>query len=69
MQSQVLGGQQRLRRVNKNRNERENMYKNKPKWSHKEMQHIAKIHKRHQHNTDNGGQAMGEEMRHVQMSR
>jgi len=24
---------------------------------------------RHQHNTDDGGQAMGEEMRHVQMSR
>jgi len=37
MQSQVLGGQQRLRRVNKYRNERENMYTNKPKWSHKEM--------------------------------
>ena len=26
-------------------------------------------HNRHQHNTDDGGQAMGEEMRHVQMSR
>jgi len=25
--------------------------------------------KKHQHNTDDGGQAMGEEMRHVQMSR
>jgi len=24
---------------------------------------------RYQHNTDDGGQAMGEEMRHVQMSR
>jgi len=24
---------------------------------------------RHQHNTNDGGQAMGEEMRHVQMSR
>jgi len=24
---------------------------------------------RHQRNTDDGGQAMGEEMRHVQMSR
>jgi len=24
---------------------------------------------RHQHNTDDGGQAMDEEMRHVQMSR
>ena len=24
---------------------------------------------RHQHNTDDGGQAMGEEIRHVQMSR
>jgi len=24
---------------------------------------------RHQHNTDDGGQEMGEEMRHVQMSR
>ena len=28
-----------------------------------------KKHNRHQHNTDDGGQAMGEEMRHVQMSR
>jgi len=37
MQSQVLSGQQQLRRVNKNRNERENMYTNKAKWSHKEM--------------------------------
>jgi len=39
---------------------RENMYTNKPKWSHKEMYHIAKIKKRnrHQHNTDDGGQAM-----------
>jgi len=27
------------------------------------------IRNRHQHNTDDGGQAMGEEMRHVQMSR
>ena len=50
------------------------MYTNKPKskWSHKEMQHIAKKNKkrnRHQHDTDDGGQAMGEEMRHVQMSR
>jgi len=24
---------------------------------------------KHQHNTDDGGQAMGEKMRHVQMSR
>jgi len=24
---------------------------------------------KHQHNTDDGGEAMGEEMRHVQMSR
>ena len=49
-----------------------NMYTNNPKWSHKEMQHILKIEKkrhRHQHNTDDGGQAMGEEMRHLQMSR
>jgi len=30
-------------------------------------QYIKK--QRHQHNTDDGGQAMGEEMRHVQMSR
>jgi len=29
----------------------------------------TKKHNRHQHNTDDGGQAMGEEMRHVQMSR
>jgi len=28
-----------------------------------------KIHNRHQHKTDDGGQAMGDEMRHVQMSR
>ena len=28
-----------------------------------------KKHNRHQHNTDDGGQAMGEEMRHVPMSR
>jgi len=26
-------------------------------------------HNTHQHNTDDGWQAMGEEMRHVQMSR
>jgi len=25
-------------------------------------------HNRHQHNTNDGGQAMGEKMRHVQMS-
>jgi len=49
-----------------------NMYTNNPKWSHKEMQHISKKKQkrnRHQHNTDDGGQAVGEEMRHVQMSR
>jgi len=51
------------------------MYTNNPKWSHKEMQHISKIYKknkkrnRHQHNTDDGGQTMGEAMRHVQMNR
>jgi len=28
-----------------------------------------KKHNRHQHNTDDGGQAMGEEIRHVQMNR
>jgi len=28
-----------------------------------------KRHDRHQHNTDGGGQAMGEEVTHVQMSR
>ena len=43
------------------------------------MQHIAKIknkknkktkkHNTHQHNTDDDGQAMGEEMRYIQMSR
>ena len=36
------------------------------------MQHISKKKQkrnRHQHNTDDGGQAVGEEMRHVQMSR
>jgi len=26
-------------------------------------------HKRHQHNTNDGGQAMGQELRHVQMNR
>jgi len=30
---------------------------------------IKKKRNRHQHNTDDGGQAMGEEMRYVQMSR
>jgi len=30
---------------------------------------IRKEHNRHQHNTDDGGQAMNEEMRHVQTSR
>ena len=41
------------------------------KMSHKEMQHIAKIkiRNRHQHNTDDGEEAMGEEMRHVHMSK
>jgi len=42
------------------------------KAMHRKMQHISKIKKkrnRHQHNTDDGGQAMGEEMRLVQMSR
>jgi len=54
----------------------QNMNTNNPKWSHKEMQHISQIYikkkkkrNRHQHNTDDGGQAVGEEMRHVQMSR
>jgi len=32
-------------------------------------QMLNQIHNRHQHNTDDGGQAMGEELRHVQMSR
>jgi len=32
-------------------------------------QKLKKKRNRHQHNTDDGGQAMGEEMRHVQMSR
>jgi len=30
---------------------------------------LAHIHNDHSHNTDDGGQAMGEELRHVQMSR
>jgi len=30
---------------------------------------ISQKHNGHQHNTDDGGQAIGEEMRHVQMSR
>jgi len=58
--------------IKKQKQSDKNMYTNNPKWSHKEMQHISKIEKkrnRHQHNTDDGGQAMGEEMRHVQMSR
>jgi len=34
---------------------------------HKNKKNTKK--KKHQHNTDAGGQAMGEEMRHVQMNR
>jgi len=30
---------------------------------------FKKKRNRHQHNTDDGGQGMGKEMRHVQMSR
>jgi len=26
---------------------------------------VGYVHNRHEHNTDNGGQAMGEELRHV----
>jgi len=39
--------------------------------SQRNVAYIKYIKKRnrHQHNTDDGGQAMGEEMRHVQMSR
>jgi len=36
-------------------------------WITRYIKHTAK--NRHQHNTDDGGQAMGEELRHVQMSR
>jgi len=40
--------------------------------SQRNVAYIKKKHKkkrnRHQHNTDDGGQAVGEEMRHVQMS-
>jgi len=35
----------------------------------KNIKKQKKKRNRHQHNTDDGGQAMGEEMRHVQMSR
>ena len=34
-----------------------------------DIQINEKQRNRHQHNTDDGGQAMGEEMRHAQMSR
>ena len=39
--------------------------------SQRNVAYIKKNKKRnrHQHNTDDGGQAMGEEMRHVQMSK
>jgi len=37
--------------------------------SQRNVAHRKKNPYRHQHNTDDGGQAMGEEMRHVQMSR
>jgi len=33
------------------------------------IKNIQYIYSRHQHNTDDDGQAMGEELRHVQMSR
>jgi len=47
-----------------------NMYTNNPKWSHKQMQHIIYQKKtKKKRNRHDGGQAMGEEMRHVQMSR
>jgi len=35
----------------------------------KNRKKIKKKRNRHQHNTDDGRQAVGEEMRHVQMSR
>ena len=35
----------------------------------KNIKKTTKKRNRHQHNTDDSGQAMGEEMRHVQMSR
>ena len=44
------------------------MYTNNPKWKVAYIKNRKKRN-RHQHNTDDGGQAMGEEMRHVQMSR
>ena len=52
--------------------------KRKRKYVHKQakmesQRNVAytkiKKHNRHQHNTDDGGQAMGEEIRHVQMNR
>ena len=49
-----------------------NMYTNNPKSeSQRNVAYIKKKTKnnRHQHKTDDGVQAMGEEMRHVQMSR
>jgi len=56
------------------KNGREKMYINKSKWSHKNVAYRknkkkSKKNNRYQHNTDDGGQAMGEEIRHVHMSR
>jgi len=37
----------------------------KKKTKKSNQKKIIKKHNRHQHNTDDGGQAMGEELRHV----
>jgi len=51
--------------------EKKNNRNTKPreKKTKKYSQNKIKKHNRHQHNTDDGGQAMGEELIHVQMSR
>jgi len=48
------------------------IYKQSKMESQRKVAYSKKTKKkrnRHPHNTDDGGQAMGEEMRHVQMSR
>ena len=50
---------------------RKYIHKQSKMESQRNVAYIKNIKKRNrqQHNTDDGGQAMGEEMRHVQMSR
>jgi len=56
-----------IHRVAKKRTEKENNGKNNQKKIMKKKQKIQ--YRLHQHNTDDGGQAMGEELGHVQISR